>query len=89
MPTAEAPRRIARMARKKSPTISDVARMGGQARAESLSPARRRSIAKAAGQAAAAAKAACTHEKTERRYSMKTGKPLPGEYCAACRRKLV
>lgn len=76
------------MARKKTPTISDVARMGGQARAESLSPTRRRSIAKAAGQAAAVAKAACAHDKTERRYSSQTGKPLPGEYCASCRRKL-
>lgn len=72
------------MTRKKRPILQS---LGGQARAEALSPERRKEIAAEGAKAAAAARAQCEHE-PEKRFSPQTGKPLPGKYCRRCRRKL-
>jgi hypothetical protein len=62
--------------------------LGGHARAEALSRARRRQIAKQGATAAAEARAGCAHPVKEKRFSQQTGKQLPGLYCRSCRRKL-
>ncbi len=69
-------------------SVSELASLGGQARAAKLSERRRREIAKAGGRASAASRAKCEHPATERRFSVKTGKRLPGGYCVTCRRKV-
>jgi general stress protein YciG len=80
---------IDRVAKTRRPlSITEVARMGGEARAEALGVSKRREIARKGGRAAAVAKANCLHPVKGPRYSPKDGRRLPGVYCASCRRKL-
>lgn len=67
--------------RSKLDAMNEQRSAAARARAESLSPERRRAIAKKGTRAAAAARAACTHEET---FINSRG----AKCCRRCRRKL-
>ena len=62
-------------------TVSEMARLGAKARAEKLSPKRRKDISAKAARASAKARAACEHESTVKKSGV--------TYCVSCKRKLT